>query len=1029
MTLEKEQGKELLPESFETKTRSKIRWGWVVAGILLLLLGLFLPYWATYYYAQRGNYRDMAEPKIPTSPTEQSRIYHKKNFKENRQIINDLKSLQNSASSIAFQTKNGTKFKQENYQKAHYTHNKGLKFNILALQFAENKTGNNSDFAEPSPSPPPKSTHEKNRNVFEKIYDWFIGLFKKKKKLKPNKPADVTSLSFSKKTITLPCPSGTQPNDGACSDDQSVQVRTTAIDPENDVLAFNYKVSGGRIIGQGANVTWDLSGVRPGTYTITARVDDNQGTFGKTVTETIAVENCSCRQECSCPTLSVSGPDQPIPQNEPMTFTANVSGGNQDGIIYSWSVSQGTIVSGQGTPVISVDISGLPDASAITTTVSISNTGCGSCGILQDSETGFVASRAAPRFDGVIRGRVIDSSGNGVAGAIVTIRNLQTGFSKNFTAGANGAYLFDDLERGGYSLTASIPGFASVPQQVFLSNLSTEITVNLPIATNGTTPTPTPNVNTNTSADTNSNTNINVNSNVNANSNINANINANTSANGNTVNNTNTAANVNQANKEGTDKLSFDYPVYFLKNNEHTVNLKLDYVEGKVIANTTTTNVNGITTNSTVLPVVIPRPPQNYDIYVEAALIPLENLEEPKLSKGGWQKYVKEFNQQNTPSWQWKLNLDQAAEDREEVRFRLRLDYGFKLKNLPENSPIINQAAAWETDLLGTVGLPWWIRLLTYLSLPGGALMCALGFIKRRVIAGNPELLIVEDEVQCTLYAPSEAKAGDDFLVKVFAHLQEQAEDLAKIAKMTDENLKEQAVKNLDKTIERGSALTFQLSISGMEVDEPIQIYTWNGNVIEVPFIISIRKDCEPGTKFGKVIVSENNIPIGRLTFKVSIVGKINTLQPIDKNLSEEGLKRYQYAFISYASEDRPEVLERVQMLEAARIKYFQDILSIDPGDRWRKELYKHIDKSDVVFLFWSTAASRSEWVEKEILYALERQQGNDTSPPDIIPIIIEGPPPVNPPPSLNFLHFNDKFIYFIYAATAEHKARKGKTN
>jgi hypothetical protein len=44
--------------------------------------------------------------------------------------------------------------------------------------------------------------------------------------------------------------------------------------------------------------------------------------------------------------------------------------------------------------------------------------------------------------------------------------------------------------------------------------------------------------------------------------------------------------------------------------------------------------------------------------------------------------------------------------------------------------------------------------------------------------------------------------------------------------------------------------------------------------------------------------------------------------------------KLYQYAFVSYASKDRREVLKRVQMLEVLKTKFFQDILSLDPGDR-----------------------------------------------------------------------------------------------
>ncbi len=68
---------------------------------------------------------------------------------------------------------------------------------------------------------------------------------------------------------------------------------TEAGDPENDVLTYNYTVSGGTIIGQGAKVVWDLTGVEAGTYTITAGVDDGCGVCGTTKTETVVIKNAS----------------------------------------------------------------------------------------------------------------------------------------------------------------------------------------------------------------------------------------------------------------------------------------------------------------------------------------------------------------------------------------------------------------------------------------------------------------------------------------------------------------------------------------------------------------------------------------------------------------------------------------------------------------------------------------------------------------------------------------------------------------
>jgi hypothetical protein len=49
---------------------------------------------------------------------------------------------------------------------------------------------------------------------------------------------------------------------------------------------------------------------------------------------------------------------------------------------------------------------------------------------------------------------------------------------------------------------------------------------------------------------------------------------------------------------------------------------------------------------------------------------------------------------------------------------------------------------------------------------------------------------------------------------------------------------------------------------------------------------------------------------------------------------------------------------------------------------------------------FWSRAAKDSEWVRKEVERARLRQGENGERPPQIIPIIIEGPPLGLPRPS-----------------------------
>ena len=137
-----------------------------------------------------------------------------------------------------------------------------------------------------------------------------------------------------------------------------------------------------------------------------------------------------------------------------------------------------------------------------------------------------------------------------------------------------------------------------------------------------------------------------------------------------------------------------------------------------------------------------------------------------------------------------------------------------------------------------------------------------------------------------------------------------------------------------------------------------------------------------------------DTVPFAHVKFVLDIVAT-TAVASAQASTPDQRWKRYGRAFISYAAEDRAEVLKRTQMLKLVSIDVFQDLLSLEPGERWARAIYKNIDKSDVFFLFWSTAAKNSEWVMKEVRYAIERHGGDDLAPPEIVPVIIEGPPPV----------------------------------
>jgi hypothetical protein len=218
------------------------------------------------------------------------------------------------------------------------------------------------------------------------------------------------------------------------------------------------------------------------------------------------------------------------------------------------------------------------------------------------------------------------------------------------------------------------------------------------------------------------------------------------------------------------------------------------------------------------------------------------------------------------------------------------------------------------------------------------------------------------------------------------------------------------AFRSLDALVPVGSRLDFELRILGLKVDDHVASLTWRGRTEAVQFGVDIPPEASVGTVIGTVSISRDGIPVGHVKFALAIdaatVGAAAEPQGI------EG-RRYRFAFVSYASQDRDEVLRRVQMLPVAGLQYFQDVLSLEPGEVWSTRLEDAIREADVFLLFWSSRAKESRWVRKEVDFALACKAGDDLSPPEIRPVIIEGPPVISPWEDLSHLHFNDRVLYF----------------
>ena len=286
-------------------------------------------------------------------------------------------------------------------------------------------------------------------------------------------------------------------------------------------------------------------------------------------------------------------------------------------------------------------------------------------------------------------------------------------------------------------------------------------------------------------------------------------------------------------------------------------------------------------------------------------------------------------------------------------------------------------------------------------------------FRRHSIPKSSPE----NDLVNCMLFAPPLAEPGEALLVQVFALTEDDSTSAAteRQAREIDDAAKLRGRRTLETEVGHGTPLVFHLAMPGLVVDEAIQRIVWHGTPQSVQFGVSIPGDLPAKTIIGTVTVSLRQVPIGHIKFKLVIhTGRHESGGRPDDIPVGGSCHRYTMAFVSYASKDRSEVLKRVQMLDRLHIRFFQDLLHLEPGERWQRALYRHIDDCDLFLLFWSSAARQSEWVRKEIRYAKDLKGGDDYAPPEIVPVVIEGPPAPDAPEELAHLHFDDYLLYFL---------------
>jgi hypothetical protein len=164
-----------------------------------------------------------------------------------------------------------------------------------------------------------------------------------------------------KEALTYAPPTVTLTSDRTVVDaNETALVQLTArASPNNNPIRYRWRVTSGRIDGEGAAVAWQLAGVAPGQHKAYLVINTGSANELCEATAYTLVTVKPVVPKPTCPTVGITCPEQ-IKAGQPVTFSSSLSGGTGNvPSIFNWTVSSGRIISGQGTSSITVDTSGL----------------------------------------------------------------------------------------------------------------------------------------------------------------------------------------------------------------------------------------------------------------------------------------------------------------------------------------------------------------------------------------------------------------------------------------------------------------------------------------------------------------------------------------------------------------------------------------------------------------------------------------------------------------------------------------------
>ena len=284
------------------------------------------------------------------------------------------------------------------------------------------------------------------------------------------------------------------------------------------------------------------------------------------------------------------------------------------------------------------------------------------------------------------------------------------------------------------------------------------------------------------------------------------------------------------------------------------------------------------------------------------------------------------------------------------------------------------------------------------------------GFIQQKNSL-EKELAVLEEqnkynEVYSSIFAPAEVKRKSHLQVQVYLHLYEESEKVKSLAQESDKNAERRDYMPLSLKLKKGDKVDVEFNVYGeTRLTSECKSIIWYGSFTKCTFDYFVPKDIDVEELSCVALLSVNGIPIGEMRFITRVIEMPRQLNP------EIIAHKYSKVFISYSHQDESKVKFLHEGLELGSVPHFFDRKYLKAGDVFPQVIQDYINSADLFILCWSENASKSEYVQKERLQALERAfpqvQPENAAKLRIYPMNIE-PRAELPSDMKNYYHFGE---------------------